>query len=148
MIIVRSNIRADSTDVQKYYENLLNNERAIAKFNVRILKVNLEKHYLFMSFIGDANVGYIEAYFLTDKSVDEEYKLLLKQARVLRKNGYVNVKALEEYDYEITCQYDGDFNNFQIVEINVIQESYEKNVFGVLDSSKQKKEERSWRNRS
>lgn len=147
MLIVRSNIRASSTEVQKYYGNLLDNENTISKINVRILKAKLEKHYLFMSFVGDSNIGYIEAYFLTDKSVDEEYQSILRQARVLRKNGYVDIKALKEYDYEITYQYDGDFNNFQIVSINVIQESYEKNVFGVLDSSKQKKEERSWRNR-
>ena len=78
--------------------------------------------------LGDSDVGYIEVYLLTDKFDDFEYLSVIQGAKALRKNGYIDVRALRDYDYEITCEYNSNFESFQIIDIEPIEDSYAKNV--------------------
>lgn len=129
MLIVKSNIEtSDSKAVNKYRHEPTLYQKPTLESTAEILTVDLTQHYLLIRLIDESQLGFIEAMFLTDKSVNQEYQSIIRQARALRKNGNVDIKALLDYDYRVICQYDGDFDSFQVVDIQVIQDSYEKNI--------------------
>jgi len=129
MLIVKSNIPAGiSQELREYHSDPFRNPKPKFKFNANAIMVDLQEHYLLLSLVEETGAFYIEAFFLTDKSVDEEYQSIIRQARALRKNGHIDITALADYDYEISCEYDGDFDSFQVIDISPIQDSYSKNI--------------------
>ena len=129
MIISKCNIPIRMTKkMSQYFENPIENASPTFSFKAKLVRVVLEKNYLLLGFLGTNGQGYQEVYLLTGEKDNLEFWSVIRQTRALRKNGHIDVRALRDYDYIISCKYHVTLENVQIEYIEPIQSSYWKNI--------------------
>lgn len=117
-----------TSEMCKYFENPIENEPPTFTFKAKIVRAVLERNYLLLVFLGKTGEGYFEVYLLTGERDNLEFLLVIRQTRALRKNGHIDIRALRDYDYKISCKYHVALKKFQVEDVEPIQSSYWKNT--------------------